>query len=129
MAVVPLYAWREGELIIAETPLVPGVKFKGKTSRELHDDVRAVWPSLAAQAVENATPIMEKHDAEYSTRDGSWITVLLTPTNGADTGRERVNISMQTHLIKQIDRAARDIGTSRSGYIAIAVREKLQRGI
>ena len=46
---------------------------------------------------------------------------LNRDTNGAI----RLNLSMQTALLDQLDRAARSAGYTRSGFIAQAVREKL----
>src|SRR5208282_2890292 len=39
----------------------------------------------------------------------------------------RVNITMDAALVDRLDAAARRDGTTRSGYLAQAVREKLQR--
>ena len=39
----------------------------------------------------------------------------------------RVNITMDAALVDRLDAAARRSGTTRSGYLAQAVREKLQR--
>jgi len=39
----------------------------------------------------------------------------------------RINITMDVGLVDRLDAAARQDGTTRSGYLAQAVREKLQR--
>ena len=39
----------------------------------------------------------------------------------------RINITMDEALVERLDRAVRTEGTTRSGYLAQAVREKLQR--
>ena len=39
----------------------------------------------------------------------------------------RVNITMDAALVDRLDAAARRDGTTRSGYLAQAVRERLQR--
>jgi predicted RNase H-like HicB family nuclease len=40
----------------------------------------------------------------------------------------RINITMDEALVERLDAGARREGTTRSGYLAQAVREKLQRG-
>ena len=42
-------------------------------------------------------------------------------------GAIRLNMSMRTALLDQLDRAARAAGYTRSGFVAQAVREKLAR--
>ena len=44
-----------------------------------------------------------------------------------EVGAVRLNLSMQTALLEHLDRAARAAGFTRSGFIAQAVREKLER--
>jgi metal-responsive CopG/Arc/MetJ family transcriptional regulator len=39
----------------------------------------------------------------------------------------RINITMDVALVDRLDAAARRDGTTRSGYLAQAVRERLQR--
>ncbi|MFL9934247.1 type II toxin-antitoxin system HicB family antitoxin [Paraburkholderia sp. RL18-103-BIB-C] len=57
-------------------------------------------------------------------------TYRIDPNFEPDDGkRERVNISIQTSLVKQADRRAKAAGVTRSAFIAQALREKLQRGL
>ncbi|MFL9934248.1 type II toxin-antitoxin system HicB family antitoxin [Paraburkholderia sp. RL18-103-BIB-C] len=133
MAVVPLYMWCEGNELRGQSPLVPGVTFHGKTAREFQEDVRANWVNFTALAVDNPAPTIEKYETTYEALglDGWWSVVRITPAVGIEAGAraERVNISMQAQLVKQIDRAARDVGLTRSAFFAAAAREKLQRGL
>lgn len=134
MFYVPVYVVQIDGQFVGESPLVPGVTFKGATPHELTEYVRAVWPNLAAQAVENPQAIAERHAHEYEGRGGIWATVpVLTvdsATGGGDAGGgvKRVNLSIAPALLDLIDRTADAIGQTRSGWIASAAREKLQRG-
>ncbi len=55
-------------------------------------------------------------------------TSLNEPANRYDVvGAVRLNVSMAQPLLRRVDTAAKSAGFTRSGFIAEAVREKLER--
>ena len=55
-------------------------------------------------------------------------TSLNEPASRYDVvGAVRLNVSMAQPLLRRLDAAARSAGLTRSGFIAQAVREKLER--
>lgn len=127
---VPVYVWRiDSDTIAGECPLVPGVTFKGATPAELEEDVRGVWGSLKADAVENPLTVVAQFERAYAGRGGLWSHINIGGAEAEAQGKPvRVNLSLPAALVKHIDAAADIGGMTRSGWLAQAAREKLTRG-
>ena len=80
--------------------------------------------------VEDGRPVPEPHSVVPPLGPGQMIGAVKVDLAELEALREtvRLNISMARRTLERIDEAARLTGTSRSGFLAMAALEHINRG-
>lgn len=108
-------------------PDFPGCISAGETFEKcLHNGLEALSAHVALMRREGEQ-VPDPRDIETLRREEDWIdwqdaTVTMIPLLPAPATSERLNISMDSGLLEEIDRAADALGMTRSAYLARAAK-------
>jgi predicted RNase H-like HicB family nuclease len=108
-------------------PDFPGCTSAGETyEKVLHNAIEALAGHVALMR-RDGDPIPAPRDLDTLRREEGWIdwqnaTVTMIPLLPAAAPSVRLNISLDSGLLEEIDRAANAAGMSRSAYLARAAK-------
>jgi predicted RNase H-like HicB family nuclease len=113
-------------------PDLPGCVSQGETALDAMKNAKEALALHIEGMVAEGDELPE--DSELNTKDREWVTqipmqnaahaLLETTIPGRNV---RLDVTMDRALVERLDSAAAREGTTRSAYLAQAVREKLQR--
>ena len=113
-------------------PDLPGCVSQGETSLDAMKNAKEALALHIEGMIADGAELPE--DSELNAKDEAWVAriPMQTPTHAlletTIPGRNiRLDVTMDRALVERLDTAAAREGTTRSAYLAQAVREKLQR--
>lgn len=121
----PVAVWDTEGVYSAEVPDLPGVITEADSIEELESSIKeagAVWMECVLDEnkdIPMPSPI-EKHVNNPSFKDCLWLFVEFSLDEISDKA-ERVNITLPARVLRRLDYLAKEIGETRSGYIASLV--------